>query len=282
MEALVEFPDENLKIPFSRTKNEIEAVVKIVQSLIESFEYGIKLKEGLKVVITGKPNVGKSSLFNALLQQERAIVTPYPGTTRDYLQERITINGMSFILFDIAGIDDSTHPIELEGIRRGQKLIEEADGILLLFDISGKETEEDFDLMDRLEKKKVIYIFNKMDLPTKINKRKLLGRIKGQPWLEISAKEERNLDKLRDLMSKTFVPEEKKREEIIFNLRQKILLEKVKDALLEASHLLEEGYSEEFFLEELRRAADYLGELTGEIKIDEILDEIFKNFCIGK
>jgi tRNA modification GTPase len=282
MEAAIEFPGEDIEISRSQIRKEINEIIKFIQPLIESFEYGMKLKEGVKVVITGKPNVGKSSLFNALLQQERAIVTPYPGTTRDYLQERITINEISFMLIDTAGIDDSSHPIEIEGIRRGKKLIDEADGILLLFDLSEKESEEDFLLIERIKNKKVIFVFNKMDLPVKINKNKLLKRINNRPWLKISATEEKNLDKLKNLMGRVFIPEEKKGEEIIFNLRQKILLEKIKESLIEANKLLEEGYTEEYFLEEARKAANYLGELTGEIKIDEILDEIFKNFCIGK
>ncbi len=282
IEATVEFPEEGIEISRSEIDKEIKEIIKFIQPLIESFDYGIKLKEGVKVVITGKPNVGKSSLFNALLQQERAIVTPYPGTTRDYLQERITIDGISFILFDTAGIEDSTHPIEREGIQRGKKLINEADGILLLFDLSEKESEEDFRLIERIKDKKVIFVFNKMDLPVKINKKRIFEKINNRPWLEISAKEETNFDKLKDLMKRIFMPEERKSEEIILSLRQKLLLERVRECLAEASQLLEDGYSEEYFLEEARKAAEYLGELTGEIKIDEILNEIFKNFCIGK
>jgi len=282
IEATIEFPEEGIEIPRSEINREIKEIVKFIQPLIESFDYGIKLKEGVKVVITGKPNVGKSSLFNALLQQERAIVTPYPGTTRDYLRERITIDGVSFILFDTAGIEDSTHPIEREGIQRGKRLISEADGILLLFDLSEEESKEDFRLIERIKDKKVIFVFNKMDLPTKINKNRIFEKINNRPWIEISAKEETNLDKLKNLMKRIFMPEKRDTEEVILNLRQKLLLERVKECLTEASKLLEEGYSEEYFLEEAKKAAEYLGELTGKIKIDEILNEIFKNFCIGK
>ncbi|MCP2519216.1 tRNA uridine-5-carboxymethylaminomethyl(34) synthesis GTPase MnmE [SCandidatus Aminicenantes bacterium Aminicenantia_JdfR_composite] len=282
IEAIIEFPEEGVEISRSEINQEIKNIMKFIQPLIESFDYGVKLKEGVKVVITGKPNVGKSSLFNALLQRERAIVTPYPGTTRDYLQERITIDGISFILFDTAGIEDSTHPIEVEGIQRGRRLIDEADGVLLLFDLSEKESEEDFQLIEKVRDKNVIFVFNKMDLPVKIDKEIILKKINGYPWLEISAKEERNLEKLKKLIRKIFIPDEKKTEEIILSLRQKILLEKVKESLVGASKLLEEGYSEEYFMEEARKAADYLGELTGKIKIDEILNEIFNNFCIGK
>ena len=281
-EAMVEFPEENITIPFSNIKRDIEEIINLINPLIESFEYGVKLKEGVKIVIAGKPNVGKSSLFNALLQKERAIVTPYPGTTRDYLQERIIINGISFILIDTAGMNDTTHPIEAEGIQRGRRLIEEADGVLLLFDLSEEESEEDFKLIENLKNKNVIYVFNKLDLPIKINKKEVLKRIDKWSHIDVSAKEETNLDKLKDLMGKTFIPEEKKGDEIILNFRQKLLLEKVRESLLRASSYLDEEYSEEFFLEEARKASKYFGELTGEIKIDEILNEIFKNFCIGK
>ncbi|MFQ6082743.1 MAG: tRNA uridine-5-carboxymethylaminomethyl(34) synthesis GTPase MnmE [Candidatus Aminicenantia bacterium] len=282
VEAAIEFPEENLGVDQSLTENQIDEILKLLQPVIDSYNYGRMLKEGTTVVITGKPNVGKSSLFNVLLQQERAIVTPYPGTTRDFLQEKVKIRDMSFLFIDTAGIGDSIHPVEVEGIKRGRKLIEEAEGILLMFDLSEKETKEDFELINQLRNKKIIYVFNKMDLPSKIDKKRILKCINNHPWLEISAKEEINLDKLKELIFQTFIPQEKERDEIITNLRQKIMLDKMVEHLKEAKDLLKKGYSEEFFLEETRKAADYIGQLTGEIKIDEILDEIFNNFCIGK
>ena len=282
IEASLEFPEENLRISALKISNSIDKTLQSMNKLIESYKLGQILKEGLKLAITGRANVGKSTLFNALLQQERAIVTPYPGTTRDYLQETLKIKEAIFSLIDMAGLTKSSHPVEREGILRGKKLLAQADGILLLFDTSRPETSEDLKLLSQYKTKNLVVVFNKIDLPSKINKNKILNQAQGHPYLEISALKGTNLEALKDLIYKVYVPDQDQDQEVILHLHQKLLLEEIASCLTSARNLLHQGYSEEFYVEEIRKAISLMGQLTGEIKAEEIIDNIFNHFCVGK
>lgn len=282
IEAIIEFPEERLRISPKRTLKTIENTIHGIKRLIESYDLGKTLSEGLKLVITGRTNVGKSTLFNSLLEKERAIVTPYPGTTRDYLQERIKIKDSLFTLIDMAGITTSSHPVEKEGIKRGRKLLSDADGVLLLFDASRKEVLEDFKLLKQYKNKKLLLLFNKMDLPLRMNKGKIKDQGKTLPSLEISAIKGTNLKKLKEKIHEIFVPNKNQGEEVILHLRQKLLLEEILDCLREGQRLLVEGYPEEIYAEEIRKIIPLIGQLTGEIQVDEIIDDIFNRFCVGK
>ncbi len=282
IEASLEFPEENLRISPLKITNSMDKTLQTINKLVESYKLGRILREGLKLAITGRANVGKSTLFNALLQQERAIVTPYPGTTRDYLQETLKIKEAIFSLVDMAGLTRSSHPVEREGIRRGKKLLAQADGILLLFDTSRPETSEDLKLLSQYKTKKPVIIFNKIDLPSKINKNKILNQARGVHYLEISALKGTNVEALKDLIYKIFVPDQDQEQEAILHLHQKLLLEKIANCLTSARNMLHQGYSEEFYVEEIRKAISLMGQLTGEIKAEEIIDNIFSRFCVGK
>ncbi len=282
IEASLEFPEESLKIsPESITKS-LDRSIQTVLNLIKSYNLGKTLAEGLTVVLAGRANVGKSTLFNALLERERSIVTPFPGTTRDYLQEKIHIKDSVFTLTDMAGLDKTTQPIEQEGIKRGKKLALEADGILLLLDASKVLTKEDMQLIDKFKLKKTILLFNKSDLQKKIDVELFKKDYPLLPSLEISALTGKNISKLKDLMREKFVLSTGKSEEVILHLRQKLLLESIHFALKQGRKLLRDGYSEELYVEEIRKAVPLIAELTGEIRNDEILKEIFSRFCVGK
>jgi len=282
VEAIIEFPEEKLRISPKQILKTIENTIQGIKRLIESYNLGKTLSEGLTLAITGRTNVGKSTLFNSLLERERAIVTPYPGTTRDYLQERIKIKNSLFSLIDMAGITTPSHPVEKEGIKRGKKLLSDADGVLLLFDISQKERLEDFKLLKQYKNKKLLLIFNKIDLPLRMNKEKIKDQGKNLPSLEISALKGTNLEKLKAKINKIFVPNQNQGEEVILHLRQKLLLEEILDCLREGGYLLKEGYSEEIIAEEIRKIIPLISQLTGEIKADEIINDIFNRFCVGK
>lgn len=283
IEASIEFPDERLRISPKLILKTIENAIQSIKMLIESYELGKTLREGLKLAITGRPNVGKSTLFNSLLEKDRAIVTPYPGTTRDYLMERIKIKDSLFTLIDMAGMTTPSHPIEKEGIKRGKKLLAEADGVVLLFDSSRKATQEDLNLLKKYKKdKNLLLLFNKMDLPSGMDKEKLKNKWKNIPSLEISALKGTNLEKLKEMIHKSFVPDQNHGQEIVLHLRQKFALEEILWCLVEGSRLLREGYSEEVYAEEIRKAIPLIGQLTGEIKVDEIMEDIFNRFCVGK
>ncbi|MGQ9671845.1 MAG: tRNA uridine-5-carboxymethylaminomethyl(34) synthesis GTPase MnmE [Candidatus Aminicenantales bacterium] len=282
LEARIEFPDEGIAVGPEEIHRDLDAVISSIRTLIQSYEMGRTMREGLTLAIVGKANVGKSTLFNALLDEERAIVSPYAGTTRDYLREKLVISGSLFQLIDMAGLDKPSHPVEEEGVRRSRELASKADGILLVFDSSCPETKGDLELVQKFRDRKTIYLFNKCDLPMKIDKAKLQVFDKSHPWLEISALKRTNLEKLKRLIFETFVPDQRRGEEIILHQRQKFLLEQALVPLERALDLLEDGYSEELVAEELRQSLPHLGFLTGEIRADEVIEEIFSRFCVGK
>jgi tRNA modification GTPase len=207
IEASLEFPDENLGISPAQIREHIEGTLPFLERLIASYDTGKSLAEGLTLAIVGRTNVGKSTLFNALLERERAIVTPYPGTTRDYLEERIKIGDSLFRLIDMAGLEDASHPVEKEGIERGTKLASQADGLLVLLDASRRACAEDFKLIRRFKNKKVLLLFNKADLPCRIDMKKIKSEARDMPSLVISALKGKNLDKLRQFIAEFFVLE---------------------------------------------------------------------------
>ncbi|MDH4218459.1 MAG: tRNA uridine-5-carboxymethylaminomethyl(34) synthesis GTPase MnmE [Candidatus Aminicenantes bacterium] len=282
IEARIEFPDDGLRISSKTIVKTLTRAQNTLQKLISSYDLGKTLSEGLSLVIAGRTNVGKSTLFNALLEKDRAIVTPYPGTTRDYLQEKIKISDSIFTLTDMAGIEVPSHPVEKEGIKRGKKLAAAGDGILLVYDITRKETDEDLSLLKKYKSKKIFLLFNKIDLPVKMDVENIKKIAKGIPTLEISALKGTHLDKLKKMVYERFVPTQKESEEVILHFRQKLLLEEVLSCLTQAKHLLEGGHSEEIYAEEIRKTVPLIGQLMGEIRKDEIIEEIFSRFCVGK
>ena len=282
IEAIIEFPDEGLSISPKTIIDTLRRAEKTVDDLISSYDLGKTLSEGLFLAIAGRANVGKSTLFNALLQKKRAIVTPFPGTTRDYLQETIKIKDASFTLTDMAGIDKPAHPVEKEGIKRGKKLASAGDGILLVLDASRKESPQDLELLKKFQTKKAILLFNKNDLPTKMDLKKIRRQHENIPSLTISALKGTNIDKLKEIIFSHFVPTQTGSGEIILHLRQKLLFEDILACLKKAKRMLEEGYSEEIYVEEIRKIIPLIGQLTGEIRDDDILDGIFSHFCVGK
>jgi tRNA modification GTPase len=282
VEARIEFPEEALRTSTKRMQNTLEKAIYSVNSLVESYNLGKTLAEGVTLAIAGRANVGKSTLFNSLLERERAIVTPHPGTTRDFLMESIRVKDSIFTLIDMAGLGSPLHPVEKEGIKRGKKLASQADGILLLLDVSAKEMPEDFKLIEKFRDKKILLIFNKIDLPLKMN----TGRVKKQagqiPNIEISALKGTNLKKLKERIHNLFIPDLEEENEIILHLRQKLILDEILDSLIEGQNLLKQGYPEEIYAEEIRKAIPLIGQLTGEIRADDIINNIFSRFCVGK
>ncbi len=282
VETSLEFPDEEVEISTGQIKTVLLKLIGELGHLSRSYEQGRALLEGLTVAILGKTNVGKSTLFNALLEEERAIVTPYPGTTRDFIRENVRVDGVLIKLVDMAGFGQSSHPAEEEGITRGQKLAEKADGLLIVLDSSREESPEDFQLLKRFWNKKKLLVFNKSDLEPAINRQNILDSMPGVDWVEVSALTGKNLDRLRKMMLDTFAPRLERQEEIILHERQKVLVENIKSSLENGLELLDEGSGEELVAEAIREALPAIGQLTGEIKSQEVLDQIFSRFCIGK
>jgi tRNA modification GTPase len=290
LEASLEFPDEGLHLSPKIIMKTLDGALAKIQSLIRSYDLGKSMREGISLAVAGKTNVGKSTLFNKLLERERALVTPYPGTTRDYLAESIRISDSFFTLIDTAGIAPATHPVEMAGIKKGKQVSSDADGILLVLDISRPLEPEDRALIRKHSGKRprahvranTLIILNKCDLKAQISREEISRLAEGVPILEISALKGTNLSTLKDSIANLFALESGGDGEIILQLRQKLLLEDMRAGLAEAKSLLGRGCSEELAAEEIRRALPLFAQLTGEIRTEEVLRDIFGRFCVGK
>jgi len=282
LEAVIEFPDEGLRITTKQILRTLEKTILKIKSFVESYDTGKALLEGQILAIAGRSNVGKSTLFNALLEIDRAIVTPQAGTTRDVLREKIKIADSIFTLVDMAGMGAARDPIEKEGLRRGKKVTAEADGILLVMDASQKTGDKDKKLIKQYKNKKMILVLNKCDLPIQADIDQLATIIPEIETFKVSALKNQNIDLLRKAILRTFFPKQESGDEIILHIRQKLILENVLEIFLNTKNLLQEGHSEEYYVEELRTVLPLFGQLTGEIESEEILQDIFSRFCVGK
>jgi tRNA modification GTPase len=206
IEAAIEFPDEKLPISSRNIEAGLKEMIGHLDALIASYDAGRALLEGVTLAIAGGANVGKSTLFNALLEHDRAIVTPFPGTTRDFLREKVRIKDIDFNLVDLAGLRRAASAVEREGIRRSREIAAQADGILFLFDASKTNFEEDLSLLDEFKNKKAVLVFNKIDLGRKPDLGKVRARLGRRPCLEVSALRGTNLKRLKAVIHKTFSP----------------------------------------------------------------------------
>ncbi len=282
LEASIEFPEDNLGIAPGEAVGRLEKVLQAVERLIASHETGRAMIEGFNLAIVGRANVGKSTLFNALLDHERAIVSPYPGTTRDYLRERLRIKDSFFHLIDMAGLERPSHPVERKGIKKSRELASSAEGILLVLDASRRESPADLGLIEKHGKKKMILVFNKADLPGKIDRAKCRAMSPNSRAIDVSALKGTNIARLKTAIRTAFVPRKDDQEEVILHLRQRLLFEQIASAFEEGLNRFREGYSEEICAEEIGRALPLIGRLTGEIQVDEVISNIFSRFCVGK
>jgi tRNA modification GTPase len=293
LELELDFAEEDVNFAErNEINNKLMNIIEEIRHFLSSYDRGKILRDGVKLVITGKPNVGKSSLLNAILKEERAIVTEIPGTTRDILEEQVDIRGLWFRVVDTAGIRDTIDKIEREGVNRTRQQLRDADIVLLLFDGSQGLDKQDWDLIDHVCASKdgssrrngIVAAINKIDLGMKIKKDDLKTRLGKIPLLEISAKclfgMETMLDTLVHLsLDDTFGFEN---EPVVTNIRQKDALQRARSNLELALTSLRHGLTSEFIALDLRAAMDCLGEIIGEVTTEDILSNIFSKFCIGK
>ncbi|RLG12897.1 tRNA uridine-5-carboxymethylaminomethyl(34) synthesis GTPase MnmE [Candidatus Pacearchaeota archaeon] len=288
VETAIDFPEEDIEIIepeklSSKIKNEI---LPIIEQLINNYEQGKIYKEGISLVITGKPNVGKSSLMNAFLREERAIVTPIPGTTRDFLEEEATIEGLPVKLIDTAGLRETEDIVEKLGVEIAKKKLKEADLILFLVDVSERPSEEDKKLYEEIKKYPHFVLVNKIDInPNYLSEwENELKNWNVTEFLPISVKEGINLDKLsKKIYEKITETKGTQVPDIAPNLRQKIALESAKKYLENAvKELTKPNPLPELISIELRSAISSLSEIIGEITTEDLLTRIFSTFCIGK
>lgn len=288
VESAIDFPEEDIEImePEKLSQKIKEKILPAIDTLIKNYEEGKIYKEGISLVIAGKPNVGKSSLMNALLREERAIVTPIPGTTRDFLEEEATIEGLPVKLIDTAGLRETEDIVEKIGVERAKKKFKEADLILFLVDVSEHPSEEDYKIYKEVKNFPHLVVLNKIDIkPNHLEEwKKELAKWGIEEFLEISVKEGENLDVLcKKIFEK--ITSEKGREvpEVVPNLRQKVALEAAKEYLLNALKELEKPNPlPELVAIEIRSAVSSLSEIIGEVTTEDVLTQIFSTFCIGK
>jgi tRNA modification GTPase len=229
--------------------------------------------------------VGKSSLLNILLREERAIVTPIPGTTRDVIEESLNINGIPVRLMDTAGLRKATDSIEQEGVRRAKERVADADFVILVIDGSRDIDADDLEIFEEVKGKKKVVVLNKADLPLKMSSEDLKRRFQEDPMVSISALKNEGIDHLKETLYTSLVHRDVRPSPehlIVANIRHKTALSQVRDNLTNAVKGLEEGTSLEFIAFEIRSALEALGELVGETATEEVLNRIFEQFCIGK
>ena len=274
----------------------VNSLIKDIDKLIESADDGRILKEGINTVILGKPNAGKSSLLNALLGSERAIVTDIAGTTRDTLEESIRIKDITLNVYDTAGIRETDDLIEKIGVDKALEYAQSADLIVWLADASRYLDEDDCQIMALLRKKKVICLLNKQDLDIKLTREDLELHLKAFgfhdasaengifPIIEISAKENTGLDKFTETVREMFYSKQINFNDQLYitNVRQKESLIDARESLIKAAQSIECGMPEDFFTIDMMDGYTSLGSIIGEAVEDDLADEIFAKFCMGK
>lgn len=266
---------------------ELEAVVdkllKKVQRLIDTADDGRIMKEGIQTVIVGKPNAGKSSLLNALIGEDRAIVTDIAGTTRDVLEENIQLQGISLNIMDTAGIRDTKDIVEKIGVDKAKSYAEEADLIIYVVDASVPLDDSDFEIINMIKNKKAVVLLNKTDLSTVINKKELKVWI-NKPTIEISAKHQTGIHELEDTLKEMFYHGEISFNDEVYitNARHKAALIDAYVSLKKVKESIENQMPEDFFTIDLMDAYESLGSITGETIGEDLVNEIFSKFCMGK
>lgn len=281
VEASIDFPEEDTEIiSEADTKGRLEAVKAQLEGLLETADKGIIMREGISCVICGKPNVGKSSLLNALLRKERAIVTHVPGTTRDTIEEYANIGGIPFRLVDTAGITATEDIVEREGVLRSREHIERSGLILLMFDGNLPLSDEDMVLLEDTKARARIIVINKTDLPRKMD----TSGFPGRGVIEISAKAGNGLDRLREAMAgAVFSGKAKAGEPVaVTNLRQKEAARSALSSVEAAISAVDGKLPPELIAVEVNESLGHIADIVGETVNEEILDRIFSQFCIGK
>ncbi|MCR4430278.1 MAG: tRNA uridine-5-carboxymethylaminomethyl(34) synthesis GTPase MnmE [Tepidanaerobacteraceae bacterium] len=285
IEANIDFPEDDIpEADPVQIKNEIQKSKNRIKMAIKNLESGKMLRDGLSTIILGRTNVGKSSLLNALLNEERAIVTDVPGTTRDIIEEYININGIPVKIIDTAGIRETGDKVEMIGVERAKRYLNEAEMVLLVIDASIEITEEDRRIFDMAKDKFAVIVINKTDLPSRIDEKEIEKILPEKKIIRISALKNQGIEELKNEIYNSIVEKMGPIDEnaIIATQRQKKAMEDAASYLEKALKSLEENMPIEVIEIDIRESWEKLGEIIGDTASEDIINAIFENFCIGK
>jgi tRNA modification GTPase len=292
VEAGMDFGEEDIQfIEQTELQEKLTTMVRAIETLIESAPEGRIIREGIRTVILGRPNVGKSSMLNAILDVDRAIVSKIPGTTRDVLEESVMVEGVMIRLFDTAGLRETNDELEQEGMNRAEEAIQQADVLVMIFDQSQELTEKDLALIKKYSHKPRVIILNKHDLPQQVSFQDLQKILKHHgdnlphtEYVQACALTGEGIDQIKRAIKILAVGSRHEAGDsvLVSRLRHKILLQQAADALHNALAAIHDTHSVECVALDLRIALDALGEIVGIVTNEDILDQIFREFCIGK
>ena len=285
VEVDIDYPEYDVEEVTNTEINEmLDVVIADLSRLEKSFDNGKILKDGVKTAIIGKPNAGKSSLLNCILNEERAIVTEIEGTTRDTIEEFVTVEGVPLKLIDTAGIREAKDEVEKIGITKSKEIAKDADLIIAIFDSSKDLTDEDKEILDIIKNKTAIVVLNKMDLLNKIDENMAEIKNVSKYIVKMSTLEQKGIDDLYKSIGNLFSMEEISLDNtiVITNIRHKNLISKALNSCREAKKSMELGMPLDIIAIFLKEILENLGEITGETVTDDIIDEIFSKFCLGK
>ena len=285
MEVNIDYPEYDIPEITNKTVEEaLHSIEEELHSLLKTFEEGKIIKEGINLAIIGTPNSGKSSLLNALLKEDRAIVTEHEGTTRDVIEESITISGIPFNIIDTAGIRKAANEVEKIGIEKAKKIAEKSDVVLAMFDISKNLDKDDKEILEFIKNKKSIIILNKTDLrQNKLSSSELIQKA-NKRVIEISVTEDEGINAIYDALIEMFNINDINLDNsnIVTNVRHKKLIEKGIESLEQGIKAIEENMPIDIVSINVREIVEALNEIIGENVSEDILMEIFSRFCLGK
>lgn len=283
IEATVDYPEDDLEeVTAEKSKADIQFLINKIRELLDSADEGKILREGLNTVIVGKPNVGKSSILNALLMEKRAIVTDIPGTTRDVIEEYISIDGIPIKIVDTAGIRETEDVVEKIGVERSKEKVNVADLVIFVLDVSSEFTEEDREIINFIKDKKYIVLLNKMDLEFKIDKSDIKA-LDSHYIIDVSAKTGEGIKEFKNTIKELFFKGEVNSKDVmITNSRHKEALIRAEENLEAAVEALNNTFAIDLAAIDLKNTWKIMGEISGDTIQEDIIDRIFSKFCLGK
>jgi tRNA modification GTPase len=283
VEAAIDFPDEDIEL-LQRPKlvKKILLLADKINAISLTYEWGRLFREGARVCICGRPNVGKSSLLNALLGEQRVIVTPIPGTTRDVIEESMNLDGLPVVIWDTAGIRETGDQVEQLGVEMSHQYVEKADAVIVVFDGSQQLDVEDLAVLREVDDKKRLMVINKNDLPKAFSADQIKCQDGEAEVVQVSAKTGDGIDSLKTALRNLLIDYQAEPEVAVTNVRHRSELMRSAESLEQGALALESGLPSELVAVNLNEAREALEEIIGIVNNDDILERIFKNFCVGK